>query len=79
MTEEGGEPGGANEIKSWSTARDRIIRFARNILGIERAVDRLVNNQAAQQALLNDLNARVNRIEAQQEIIIRLLERGRRD
>lgn len=68
-----------NDVKSWASARDRIIRFASNIVTIERTVDRLVTNQAAQQKLLNSLNSRVQTIEAQQEVIIRLLERGRRD
>lgn len=67
------------EITTWSAARDRIIRFARNILTFERTVDRLVDNQAKQQKLLNDLHGRVQRIEAQQEIIIRLLERHQKD
>ena len=71
------EPGG--EITSWAGARDRIIRFARNIFKFERTIDRLVDNQAKQQKLLNDLHNRVQRIEAQQEIISRLLERDRKD
>ncbi len=41
------EPGG--EITSWAGARDRIIRFARNIFKFERTIDRLVDNQAKQQ------------------------------
>lgn len=67
------------EVTTWAGARERIIRFARNIFVFERTMDRLVNNQAKQQTILSDLNARVRRIEAQQEIIIRLLERDRRD
>lgn len=67
------------EVTTWAGARERIIRFARNIFVFERTMDRLVNNQAKQQTILSDLNARVRRIEAQQEMIIRLLERDRRD
>jgi len=49
------------------------------MINFERTIDRLVRNQSAHQKLLNDLDDRVRRIEAQQEIIIRLLERDRRD
>jgi hypothetical protein len=71
--------GGGSELKTWSGARDRVIRFAANLVNFERTIDRLVRNQSAHQKLLNDLDDRVRRIEAQQEIIIRLLERDRRD
>ena len=71
------EPGG--EITSWAGARDRIIRFARNIFKFERTLDLLVDNQAKQQKLHNAPHQRLQRIEAQQEIIIRLLERDRKD
>lgn len=77
MSEDG--PPESGEVRTWSGARDRIVRFARNLFVFERTMDRLVNNHAKQQTLLSDLNERVRRIEAQQEIIIRLLERDRRD
>jgi len=44
------------------------------LLKFEKTIDRLVNNQSQQQKLLNDLRDRVQKMEAQQEIIIRLLE-----
>ena len=73
------ENAGGSELKTWSGARDRIIRFAANLISFERTIDRLVRNQSAHQQLLNDLDDSVRRIEAQQEIIIRLLERDRRN
>ena len=72
-------PGSQDELTTWKGARDRVIRFAANLFRFESTLDRLVRNQGAQQRLLNDLGDRVRRIEAQPEIIIRLLERDRRD
>ena len=78
MSDENESGGSQDEVRTWQGARDRLIRFAANLLRFERTMDRLVRNQGAQQTVLNALNDRVRRIEAQQEIIIRLLEREHR-
>ena len=78
MTEKG-DPNHDGQVTSWASARDRFFRFVGNIVRFERALHDVVDNHKRQQRLLNDLNNRVQRIEAQQEIIIRLLERDRKD
>ena len=62
---------------SWPVVRDRIFRFARNIVRLERTIDRLVHGQARDRKDLNELLERMRKIEAQHELIIRLLERDR--
>lgn len=77
MTNENEE--GKGESTTWKSARDRIVRFAGNLLNLEKTIDRLVRNQGQHRTAIKDLDDRLRRIEAQQEIIIRLLERDRRN
>ena len=59
MSDDDTPPGSQDELTTWRSARDRIIRFATNLLRFESTLDRLVRNQGAQQKLLNDLDDRV--------------------
>ena len=58
---------------SWAEFRDRCFAFGRNLVRFERSIEALTKGQAEQQKILNDLARRVDRLEAQQDIIIRLL------
>lgn len=86
MSEDSAEGAEDAQLTSWRAARDRIVRFAGNIVGLERTIERLVRGQVRQAgeiddlaAAMDDLKVRMERLEAQQEIIIRLLERRRGD
>ncbi|MEM6848776.1 MAG: hypothetical protein AAF580_11995 [Pseudomonadota bacterium] len=59
---------------SWQALKTRVWNFTRNVIGFEARLNDVVRKTDAQQDIINDLAKRLDRIEAQHELIIRLLD-----
>ena len=68
-----------SDPSSWGAIRKRLLRFVTNTIQREQTIDKLVSNQSKHSEDIHELEKRMARIEAQQEVIIRLLERDQRE